>query len=217
MKSVSKEDYIKAIYSFTQDDETEVSNAVIAEELGVSRASASEMARRLSDEKYLIYKKYKGVKLSARGKKAALKLIRRHRLWELFLMKSLGMSWSEVHEEADELEHAASDELVEKIDEYLGRPEFDPHGYPIPDKKGRLPESPLLKKLSNCEPGSSYIIKRVNESDRELMQHFTDIGIALERKLCLQKRLDYDNSVIIKIKGSRHTLSWKAAENIFVK
>jgi DtxR family Mn-dependent transcriptional regulator len=141
MITISKEDYLKEIYKIAIDNDSNVSTANLAEKLSVTNAATSDMAKKLAKAGYIIYEKYKGIRLTTRGKKEALKIIRRHRLWESFLIETLGLNWGEVHEEAEKLEHQTSDFLIDKIDEYLDYPQFDPHGEPIPTKLGRIPEA----------------------------------------------------------------------------
>lgn len=140
MSTISKENYLKVIFNQNELVNDFVTTSQMAQELDVSNAAISDMAKKLSSEGLITYEKYKGMELTSKGEKMALKVIRRHRLWELFLMKILGLNWSEIHDEAENLEHHSSDFLIDKIDEYLGYPEFDPHGHPIPKKERRYSE-----------------------------------------------------------------------------
>ena len=135
--SVSTENFLKAIFHF-QNEGLEANSSRMAKKLGISNAAVTDMAKKLSRQKLIIYQKYKGLKLTEKGRTLAVSIIRRHRLWELFLHDVLGLSWAEVHDEAEMLEHQTSNFLIEKIDKYLGHPEFDPHGAPIPDQRWNI-------------------------------------------------------------------------------
>ncbi|KAB2908503.1 MAG: metal-dependent transcriptional regulator [Ignavibacteriales bacterium] len=217
MPTISKEDYLKAIYRIADENEKEstVTTSEVAEMLDVSKAATSEMVQRLSELGYLNHERYKGVKLTDEGMRTALNIIRRHRIWELFLTDVLGLSWNEVHAEAELLEHSTSDFLIEKLDEFLGHPRFNPHGEPIPDRNGNLPEQPALLPLSCCETGKEYRLAKVLDDSLELMNYFTGIGLALNVKVLVKSRLDYDNSTVLCINGTNHNLSEKAGNNLF--
>ncbi len=214
--TISKENYLKTVYAQTSRGELTVTTSKIAKKLSITNAATSEMARKLADESLLSYTKYKGVNLTEVGKEIALKVIRRHRLWETFLENVLNMSWSEVHCEAENLEHSSSDLLMDKIDEFLGFPKFDPHGSPIPGKNGEMPEVPDYLPLKEVATGSKYVVTKVSDKNSELIEYFTEIGLLLNKKITLIKRFSFDNSVQIKIDNSFHTLSEKISENIFV-
>lgn len=216
MTSINTEDYLKAIYGISYGNGDLVSTTFLAEKLDVSKAAASEMAKKLSEKGLIDYTRYKGLRLTDDGETAALKVIRRHRLWELFLMNELGLSWSEVHDEAERLEHQTSEFLINKIDEYLDYPEFDPHGDPIPNSDGKLPELPEFKTLNECEISQKYKIVKVNDSNNELMKYFTRLGLTLNTEIKVLEKLSFDNSVVIKVNGNEYALSEKIAENLFV-
>ncbi|MCF8261407.1 MAG: metal-dependent transcriptional regulator [Melioribacteraceae bacterium] len=216
MPTISKEDYIKTIFNFHNEDGLPVTTSKIANKLEVTNSAISEMAKKLAMEGYLDYSKYKGMNLTRSGEKVAMQILRRHRLWELFLIEVLGLSWDEVHDEAEKLEHSTSDSLIDKIDEYLGFPKFDPHGSPIPQRNGILPKIPKSIPLTDCEVGNSYSIVRVNDSDNELMAYLLKIGLVLSSSLFLSDRLSFDNSITIKLADATYSLSEKVAEQIFV-
>ncbi|GAB1349003.1 metal-dependent transcriptional regulator [Ignavibacteriales bacterium] len=215
MPTISKEDYIKAIYQLESDAEKSVSTTDVANKLEVSKAATSEMIQRLADQGFLNYKKYRGMSLTNEGKKTALHIIRRHRIWELFLMDVLGLTWSEVHAEAEILEHSTSEFLIEKLDSYLGHPKIDPHGEPIPDKFGNLPVLPNCISLQLCEVGKNYRLVKVTDSNRELMNYFTGIGLALNKLVRVVSRLSYDNSTIIQVGSDSFNISEKISSNMF--
>lgn len=216
MPSISNEDYIKAIYGITKNNGKNVTTSVLADKLNVSSAAISEMARKLADNGYISYAKYKGMELTRKGEKLALKVIRRHRLWELFLIKSLGLSWSEVHDEAEKFEHHTSEFLIDKIDEFLEYPKFDPHGDPIPSKDGVMPELPAQMPLSEAKEGVTYRVIRVNDESSELMEYFTKLGVQLQKKIKVLGKLSFDNSVFIQINGNKHSLSEMVADKLSV-
>lgn len=215
MPTISKEDYLKAIYSIANANDSVVTTSEVAEKLDVSKAATSEMVQKLSGLGYLNHERYRGVTLTEEGRRAALNIIRRHRIWELFLKDVLGLTWSEVHDEAELLEHSTSEFLIEKLDAYLGYPSFDPHGEPIPDRDGNMPAVPALLPLAKCEPGKSYLLAKVFDESAELMNFFSGIGLALNVRVTVRSRLAYDNSTIVIIDGIPHSLSEKAGNNLF--
>ncbi len=216
MTNISKENYVKEIYHLSCDSNDLVSTAYIADKLEVSNAASTDMVKRLNSQGLLNYERYKGVELTGEGEELALKMIRRHRLWETFLINTLGLSWSEVHDEAEILEHQTTDFLVDKIDEFLGYPQFDPHGDPIPAKDGTLPEVPDLISLSDAVVGAVYKVKRVDHSNRELMDYLTSVGIELEKEIAVLNVLGFDNSIIIKIDEIQHSFSSQVASRLYV-
>ncbi len=216
MPSVSKENYLKTIFIGNQSGGKPITTTDLATKLEISNAATSEMAKKLADSGLIKYEKYKGVRLTKKGEKIAVDVIRRHRLWELFLLKVLRLNWAEVHDEAEKLEHISSEKLIDKIDEFLNYPKFDPHGEPIPNKKGELPLLPKSIKLSRAKIGKEYRIIKVDDSNNDLMIYLTKIGLRLHEKIRITERLSFDDSVIIKIKTKEINLSKKVAECIYV-
>jgi DtxR family Mn-dependent transcriptional regulator len=216
MTSISKEDYLKTLYMLSVDADSRVSTLAIANRLGISNAATSEMAKRLGDFGLVKYVKYKGVQLTKKGEKSALEVIRRHRLWEMFLMETLDLSWNEIHEEAEKLEHNSSDFLMEQIDSYLDFPKFDPHGDPIPDSNGKLPEMPENVMLKDAEVGERYRIVRVDHRHKELVDYFLKLKLQLNQEIEILDRLEFDHSVSVKLNGSTHTFSEKIAGMLYV-
>ncbi|MBN1300928.1 MAG: metal-dependent transcriptional regulator [Melioribacteraceae bacterium] len=216
MITISKEDYIKEIYSLISENREKISTTYLADKLNVSSAAVSDMAKRLDSDGFITYQKYKGIELTEKGKIMALKILRRHRLWESFLMHVFDLSWNEVHDEAEKLEHQTSDFLINKIDDYLGNPEFDPHGDPIPDKNGVLPEIPHSIDLCEAEIGKFYSIRRVEHDSKELLDYLTGLGIELSKEIEVIDRLKFDNSVSIKIGNNKISFSEIIASKIFV-
>ncbi len=216
MPTISKEDYLKIILQQSEGSD-KVTTSEIAGALKVSSAAATDMIQKLHSLGYVNYQKYKGVRLTKSGRKLALDLLRRHRLWELFLMKSLGLNWDEVHREAELLEHQTSEKLIDKIDEYLNYPKFDPHGAPIPDKNGKLPKEKNLTRLYNALLNKVYYVAKVNDKDDELVRYFSEIGLTLGAKLKVTKTLKLDGSLFLTNKSGNFTLSKTIAQNIFVR
>ena len=175
------------------------------------------MANKLSKQGFVEYQKYKGIKILSKGKKVATNVLRKHRLWELFLMDTLRLNWGEVHDEAEKLEHITSDSLIDKIDEYLNFPASDPHGAPIPDKNGEYRMNIDDFSMLKCEIGKSYLISRVNDKRRDLIVYLSKINIKINKKIKVIDKLRFDGSVIIEIDGISHTLSEKLINNIFIK
>jgi len=213
--SATEENYLKAIYHLQTDEDTVTTNA-LAQKLHTRAASVTDMMKKLSAKKLLHYKPYYGFYLSNRGKLVALSIIRRHRLWELFLEQKLGFGWNEVHVLAEELEHVSSKKLIDKLDEYLGFPPFDPHGDPIPDSKGKIRSMNkiLLLQLPLNTPAKVCAVGNQSDEMLELLSHK---NIGLGTKLEIKKRFDFDGSMEIKIKGTQvSNISEQLAKNIFV-
>ncbi|MBU2493803.1 MAG: metal-dependent transcriptional regulator [Bacteroidetes bacterium] len=216
MPTISKENYLKSIYSLNLTYGESVSTSQVAMKLEITNAATSEMARKLAKQGYLHYEKYKGVELTEKGRKIALQIIRRHRLWEVFLIKVLGLSWSEVHDEAEKLEHNTSEELINKIDKHLNYPEFDPHGHPIPNEKGEIPQMPVLVSLLEATVGKNYKIFRVADESSELIEYLTKLNLFLYQDIKIIEKLSFDNSIIVQVNGTNHSLSEKVAEKVSV-
>lgn len=210
----SEENYLKAIFHLQRGD-SNVSTTALAEKLQTKPASVTDMMKKLNAKKLLHYKPYHGFTLSAEGKRIALFIIRRHRLWEYFLSEKLHFDWNEVHSLAEELEHVSSRQLIDRLDKYLGYPQFDPHGDPIPDSRGKIRN---ISKISLLELGFNLpaeVCQVTNQSDEmlELLRH-KNIGIGT--RLEVKKHFDFDHSVELKIRNTHVTISELLAKNIFV-
>lgn len=212
--TTSEENYIKAIYHLQESGGTVSTNA-LAEKLDTKAASVTDMMKKLSAKKLLNYKPYYGFTLSSEGKKAALFIIRRHRLWEFFLSQKLGFEWEEVHGLAEELEHVSSKSLIDRLDEFLGFPPFDPHGDPIPDSKGRIAarNNLPLALLPKNKPG---IVCQVTNQSAEMLELLKHKNIGIGTKLEVKKYFPFDQSIELKIKRQSITISEQLAKNIFV-
>lgn len=216
MKNISKEDYLTAIYR-NMDDDGEIKPNLIAEKLEISNAAVTDMLRKLSRDGFVDYKKYKGIRLTPEGESYAKNMLRRHRIWEVFLNQTLGIPWDKVHQEAEKLEHSSSDELIEKLEEFLGFPESDPHGYPIPDKNGKLPKHKAAVAVSELIKNDKAEIIRVNDDNKGVLTFISKINIELGKKIEVKDVLEYDGSLTIKIDKKEVNLSKKIASNIFVE
>jgi len=215
--SPNKEDYIKAIHSLDGAYEI-VSNKNIASKLSVSAASVTEMNSRLLEEEFVSHYPYKGVQLTEKGIRAANQLIRKHRLWEVFLYDTLDYQWDEVHTEADRLEHASSDKLVNRLSEFLGHPKHDPHGGIIPNADGTVDESVLpILSLNELEIDIHFMVKEVLD-DEELLNYLNAKGFELNQVYKILAKDAYDGTVTIfdNSKDATYTISGKATNNINV-
>jgi DtxR family transcriptional regulator, Mn-dependent transcriptional regulator len=205
----SAEDYLKAIYALSM--EAPASTSQIAERLELAPASVSGMVRRLTDQKLLEHQPYRGVVLTATGRRLALRVLRRHRVIEAYLVEFLGYRLDDVHEEADCLEHAASDALVERMATALGQPRFDPHGDPIPDQKGRLQEMSYIR-LPDLSLGDTAELRRVNTSDAQRMRYLTQAGLVPGTKVRLVDCQPLDGPVTVQVSGGNRVLAREMAD-----
>ncbi len=214
--SAAEENYIKTIFHL-QSDGALVSTNAVAANLHTSAASVTDMLKKLKIKKLLTYEKYKGFKLNSEGKKQALSIIRKHRLWESFLVNILQFGWDEVHEIAEQLEHIQSKKLVDKLDEFLGFPKFDPHGDPIPDDNGKMHEQVQTSLAEMCIHQSGEISSIGNQSS-ELLELLKYNKISIGTKLEIQKIFAFDQSIEIKIQNAPlFTISHELAKHLFVK
>ncbi len=216
MFTLSEENYLKAIYHLELDTNKGISTNAIAEKLATKASSVTDMIKKLSEKKVVIYKKYKGVTLTELGRKTAANVVRKHRLWEVFLVQKLNFSWDEVHDVAEQLEHIKSAKLINQLDVFLGFPTHDPHGDPIPDKFGNLKtiEKNLLSTLAKNESG---ICVGVDDSSSEFLQFLDKKGITLGKKITILDREDFDDSLSILIDDKKLSISNKIANNLYIK
>jgi DtxR family Mn-dependent transcriptional regulator len=214
--SMSEENYIKTIYHLQSDGDT-VSTNEVAASLQTKPASVTDMLKKLKAKKLLHYERYKGFRLSAEGKKVALGIVRRHRLWEFFLAEKLAFEWNEVHDLAEELEHVSSRKLIDKLDAYLGHPRFDPHGDPIPDTHGRMANTEQVM-LSRWPLNTNAEVCGVAGQQGELLTMLSDKQIQIGTKIQVKKVFDFDKSLEIRLRrGPSITISEQLAKSIFVK
>lgn len=216
MFSQSEENYIKTIYHLAVMSDKGISTNAIAKSLKTKASSVTDMIKKLSDKEVVVYKKYQGVTLTDLGKKTAANIIRKHRLWEVFLVEKLNFSWDEVHEVAEQLEHIKSPKLIDELDALLDFPTHDPHGDPIPDKEGNLQiiEKSLLSVLIKNETG---VLVGVNDSSSEFLRFLDKQGIALGQQITIMYKEPFDDSFLVKINGKEMTISNKVANNIYIQ
>ena len=216
MRNISKEDYLSAIYKYREVDGTIKAN-IIAEKLSVSNAAVTDMLKKLSKDGYVDYKRYKEIKLSKDGEEYAKNMVRRHRIWEVFLNQVVGIPWDEVHEEAHNLEHSASDSLINRMEEMLDFPAFDPHGDPIPSKDGKMPKLKKNISLSFLQADDKGTVVRVNDFDNNFLSYISKIGINLGKEIFVKQVLDFDRSMLVVVNGKETNISSTIASNIFVE
>ncbi|HSK13865.1 MAG TPA: metal-dependent transcriptional regulator [Phnomibacter sp.] len=215
MFSTSEENYIKAIYHLQRKGETVSTNA-LSDRIQTKPASVTDMLKKLKAKKILEYKPYHGVSLTAHGRKVALDIVRRHRLWEFFLVHSLGFEWDAVHEIAEELEHIQHPELVDKLDAFLGRPAFDPHGDPIPDRHGIMANIEY-KLLTDAQSGDKVRFLSVGLQTPELMTMLKHKKISLGDSIEVIEKFEFDQSLDVLVNGDRQvSLSYRTARHMLV-
>ncbi|NJK83792.1 MAG: metal-dependent transcriptional regulator [Saprospiraceae bacterium] len=215
--SATEENYLKAIYKICEKEEKGATNKAISAKMDTSAASVTDMLKRLAKKNLIHYEKHSGVQLTQIGQDIATYLVRKHRLWEVFLADKLHFSWDEIHPMAEELEHINSDELINRLEKFLGYPKFDPHGDPIPDAEGNIitRQQMLLSKLEIGEKGS---IVGVQEHSATFLQYLDRLGLTLGSHIALIEKFEYDQSIKIKLNGIIDLLlSDKVSNNIFIK
>lgn len=217
MYTLSEENYLKAIFHLQKNNNEEVSTNALAEEMQTKASSVTDMLKKMAEKKLVVYKKYRGVKLSDLGKKTAIEIIRKHRLWEVFLVDKLNFSWDEVHEVAEELEHIQSKKLISELDRFLDYPKRDPHGDPIPDAEGNflVVNKALLNQLS---VGDSGVFVGVKDSSVAFLQYLDKNEIALGNTIKVLDVEEFDGSMRIEIKaGKVVNISEQVSENLYIK
>jgi DtxR family Mn-dependent transcriptional regulator len=215
MASEQIENYLKNIYKL-QSSDGKVTTSSLSKNLNISAASVSEMIKKLAEDGTLTHTPYKGFELTEIGKKQALHIIRKHRLWEMFLVDVLKFKWDEIDQEAEKFEHIMSPKMEDKIDEVLGFPTVDPHGDPIPAKDGTI-LNPATIPLSKIATGTSVRVLRVSDADSDLLQYVSSIGICLNKEITIKQKLKFDSSLMIGIDTREVNISSVIAESIFVE
>jgi len=213
--TTSEENYIKSIFHLQQETGLVNTNSLAAE-MQTRPASVTDMLKKLKGKKLLQYEKYKGFKLNEAGKKAALEVVRKHRLWEFFLVEKLNFDWDKVHPIAEELEHISSEELIQRLDNFLGNPAFDPHGDPIPDKNGKIP---VIKQqsLSEIPFKKNVTVSSVSNQTAQMLDMLKHYNIAIGTQLLVLKKFEFDGSLEIKVsKQNACIISEQVAKNVFV-
>ena len=215
MNSQSEEDYLKALYHLEMDFNA-VSTNSIADFLDMKPSSVTDMLKKLAEKKFINYQKYKGTSLTKKGKLIALSIIRKHRLWETFLVEKLGFGWDQVHTIAEQLEHIKSDELIENLDNFLGNPKYDPHGDPIPSKDGNI-EKMNQKLLVELKPSQKGIITGVKKGTASLLNYLDKEKVKLGDSIRVIEILEFDGTYIVEINERKLTFSEKICKNLLLE
>lgn len=216
MHSFTEENYLKAIYHLSTGNSSVVSTNQIAEMTNTKAASVTDMLKKLADKKLINYIRYQGVTLTETGKKAAVNIVRKHRLWEVFLVEKLGFKWDEVHDIAEELEHINSESLINRLDDFLGNPAADPHGDPIPDRSGTIHQKKLVR-ISDMLQEQSGMISGVSEHSSVFLKLLEKMGLTLGTKIMISELIEFDGSINLTVNGTTdRTISREVAKNILV-
>ena len=220
MMSLTEENYLKALIYLSSlapgiKEKKEVGTNELASYLKLKSSSVNEMLKRLKEKRLIHHEKYKKISLTNLGERTGLKIVRKHRLWETFLFTKLDFNWIEIHEVAEQLEHIKSEKLVEKIDKLLGYPNYDPHGDPIPDKHGKIPQR-ITKSLFAVEKGKKCIVLAVCDTSKSFLNYLEELGISIKTEITIVGKIAYDNSIKIRIKNEQHSISRKVAGNLLV-
>jgi DtxR family Mn-dependent transcriptional regulator len=215
MLSYTEENYLKSIYHLSQDGQKSVLTNELADAMSTKPASVTDMLKKLSAKKLITYEKYYGVTITRQGKTNALAIVRKHRLWETFLVQTLNFNWDQVHEVAEQLEHIQSSLLIEKLDEFLAYPKVDPHGHPIPDKNGKLHTDQQIP-LGEVTSKKTATVKAVQETS-SFLQYLSKIGVYIGARIAVLSKTEFDGSVEILIDGKKKAfISKEASQNILV-
>ncbi|NBL65026.1 metal-dependent transcriptional regulator [Flavobacterium sp. NST-5] len=212
----SEENYLKAIYHLSLFQKQGVNTNAIAKMISAKASSVSDMVKKLAEKDLVLYQKYQGVTLTPEGLHAAKMIVRKHRLWEVFLVEKLDFTWDEVHDVAEELEHIQSQKLIDKLDAFLEFPTEDPHGDPIPNAKGEV-KNTEKKLLSDLKINQNCICVGVKDSSSEFLKYLSKQEISLGSKLVIVQKESFDNSLIIEINDQQLSISHKIASNLYVK
>ena len=213
--TLTEENYLKAIFHLSQKKDGEVSTNAIAQQVNSKASSVTDMLKKLSDKDLISYVKYKGVRLTEKGRLTAVDIIRRHRLWEVFLVEKLNFSWDEVHEVAEELEHINSDKLIDELDAFLDHPTQDPHGDPIPDKFGNFQTIDKIL-LSQADIGKTYKCIGVKDTSSNFLQYLDNNNIGLGMSIEVLHKEPFDNSITIRLKNKEKTVSQNVAKSLYL-
>jgi DtxR family Mn-dependent transcriptional regulator len=216
MNTLSEENYLKAILRLAQKPNEKITPTAIAEALGNNAASVVDMIRKLTEKQLIEYDKKKGARLTPQGLKDSILIVRKHRLWEVFLLEKLGYHWDEIHDIAEELEHISDATLADRLDKFLGFPEYDPHGDPIPKANGKLPKTYTVS-LADTKPGTTCRVAAVRDTSNSFLQYLVKLGIGINTNIQVVEKIGFDNSLVININGDQQTtVSQKFSENILI-
>ena len=217
MHTQNEENYLKAIFKLSMEAEGgAVSTSALARELEVQAASVTDMIKKLAAKELAAYEKYQGVSLTPQGRIVAVDIVRKHRIWEVFLVEKLGFGWSEVHDIAEQLEHIQSEELINRLDDFLGNPTHDPHGGAIPDKGGRIPEMKAVM-LSSLPEGASATIAGVRDDARDLLQYMEQRRLLIGTPIRALEWMPFDGSLLLESPHGKISISRKVTEYILVR
>lgn len=215
--SQSEENYIKAIYALSENNSESISTNLLAERMNTKASSVTDMLKKLTDKGLLTYQKYQGCSLTASGLSIALSIVRKHRLWEVFLVEKLQFGWDEVHEIAEQLEHIRSVQLTNQLEEFLGFPKVDPHGDPIPNREGIFEAPTVRVGLASCEIGVKGSVMGVEDGSPEFLQYLNKIDLKLGSEIEVIEKLAFDGSLVITIDQRTIQFSQVVASRIFIK
>lgn len=216
MITLAEENYLKAILKLSKNSKGSVSTNAIAEEIDTKASSVTDMIKKLTDKKLVDYLPYRGVSLSKAGHNQAVEIVRKHRLWEVFLVTKLQFKWDEVHDVAEQLEHIKSQKLVDALDTFLGFPQQDPHGEPIPNKYGQFPKL-FSKQLSELEKGSSGQVVGVTQDNQSFLQYLNQLNITIGTFISVIQKIDFDDSLEITINNKSVHISNDVARNLLIQ
>jgi len=212
----SEENYLKTIYHLGNYGVQSVSTNAIAEQMETKASSVTDMVKKLAEKDLVNYKKYQGAKLTEVGKKIASTIVRKHRLWEVFLVENLNFSWDEVHDVAEQLEHIQSKKLIDQLDAFLNFPTHDPHGDPIPDKEGNFKKTDKIL-LSQMDHNTSCICVGVKDSSSDFLKYLDRNSIALGTEIVVISKESFDGSMMLQIDNCRKAISKEVSNNLYVK
>ena len=212
----TEENYLKSIYSIEVSNSKNVSTTLLSKKMRTKASSVTDMIKKLADKDLVDYEKYKGVSLTKSGKTIAVKIVRKHRLWEVFLVNKLDYNWDEVHEIAEQLEHIKSYSLIDKLDKYLEFPTHDPHGDPIPDKDGNIEHHKNVM-LSSIQIGDSCVVIGVKDSSTSFLKFLDNSNIRLGSTIKINSIEDFDHSMNIESSNNSFSISHQISKNLFVK
>lgn len=215
-QTLSEENYLKAIFRISREGHEKVSVTAISEALNNNPASVIDMLKKLVAKKMITYEKTKGAKLTVNGKAIAISIIRKHRLWEVFLQEKLGYEWDQVHEIAEQMEHIHYPDLAERLDKFLGSPKYDPHGDPIPSAKGEIADVNRIM-LEEASVGKTYKVVGVKDTSPEFLQYLKKLEIGIGTKIAVTDKVSFDNSIVMKVgKSMKTTVSRLFSQNLLV-
>jgi DtxR family Mn-dependent transcriptional regulator len=216
MNSFTEENYLKTIFHLSEKSDAPVATNSISEVMGNKAASVTDILRKLAEKGLINYVKYQGVSLTKKGRETAIAIIRKHRLWEVFLVEKLAFKWDEVHEIAEELEHIKAPELVDRLDEFLGHPTHDPHGDPIPNSRGEFQKNEWII-LAKMNPGQTGILSGVSEHSSVFLQYLEQQGLLLGTRIKLEEIMAFDGSLKLLINQNQSlSISREAAKNLLM-